>query len=59
MVLVPSAMELLGKANWYMPRWLDRIVPRLGAEVDVEELPIEDVPLDGSQPPVLVGSPHG
>jgi uncharacterized membrane protein YdfJ with MMPL/SSD domain len=29
-------MELLGTANWWMPRWLDRIVPRLGVEVDVE-----------------------
>jgi putative drug exporter of the RND superfamily len=37
MVLVPSVMELLGRANWYMPRWVDRIVPRLGVEVDVDE----------------------
>ncbi len=37
LVLVPSVMELLGRANWYMPRWLDRIVPQLGVEVDVGE----------------------
>jgi RND superfamily putative drug exporter len=36
MVLVPSVMELLGPANWWMPAWLDRIVPNLGVEVDVE-----------------------
>jgi RND superfamily putative drug exporter len=35
MVLVPSIMELLGRANWWMPAWLDRIVPKLGVEVDV------------------------
>ena len=35
MVLVPSIMELLGKANWWMPSWLDRVVPKLGVEVDV------------------------
>ena len=35
MVLVPSIMELLGRANWWMPSWLDRIVPTLGVEVDV------------------------
>jgi RND superfamily putative drug exporter len=35
MVLVPSIMELLGTANWWMPSWLDRTVPRLGVEVDV------------------------
>jgi RND superfamily putative drug exporter len=32
MVLVPSTMELLGKANWWLPKWLDRIVPRLDVE---------------------------
>ncbi len=35
MVLVPAVMELLGRANWWMPAWLDRIVPHLGVEVDV------------------------
>lgn len=37
MILVPSVMELLGDRNWWMPRWLDRVVPTLGIEVDVEE----------------------
>jgi putative drug exporter of the RND superfamily len=35
MVLVPSIMELIGNANWWMPSWLDRMVPNLGMEVDV------------------------
>jgi RND superfamily putative drug exporter len=39
MVLVPSVMELLGDANWWMPSWLDRVVPHLGVEVDVDESP--------------------
>lgn len=30
LVLVPSIMQLVGNANWWFPRWLDRIVPRLG-----------------------------
>jgi putative drug exporter of the RND superfamily len=25
-------MELLGARNWWMPRWLDRLLPRLSAE---------------------------
>ncbi len=29
MVLVPSTMELAGRANWWLPRWLDRILPNL------------------------------
>jgi RND superfamily putative drug exporter len=28
MVLVPAIMELLGRANWWLPGWLDRILPR-------------------------------
>ena len=37
MILVPSVMELLGNLNWWMPKWLDRVVPNLGIEVDVDE----------------------
>lgn len=32
MLLVPSTMELLGPANWWMPRWLDRMLPTLNIE---------------------------
>jgi putative drug exporter of the RND superfamily len=32
MVLVPSIMQLPGKANWWLPRWLDRTMPRLDME---------------------------
>ena len=31
MVLVPSIMQLLGGANWWFPRWLDRVVPHVDA----------------------------
>jgi RND superfamily putative drug exporter len=39
MVLVPATMELLGDRNWWFPRWLDRIIPRLHVEAgpDVDE----------------------
>jgi RND superfamily putative drug exporter len=33
LVLVPSIMQLLGDANWWFPRWLDRLVPRIGINV--------------------------
>ena len=32
MLLVPATMELLGDRNWWLPRWLSRVVP----DVDVE-----------------------
>jgi putative drug exporter of the RND superfamily len=31
-VLVPSVMHLLGRANWWVPAWLDRRLPRLHVE---------------------------
>jgi putative drug exporter of the RND superfamily len=31
-VLVPATMELLGEANWWLPKWLDRILPHLAME---------------------------
>ncbi|PAZ13469.1 hypothetical protein CLM62_24175 [Streptomyces sp. SA15] len=32
MVLVPAAMALMGRATWWLPRALDRRLPRIGAE---------------------------
>src|SRR5262245_50226089 len=32
MVLVPSTMKLMGDANWWVPRWLDRILPNVHLE---------------------------
>jgi putative drug exporter of the RND superfamily len=26
-LLVPATMALLGERNWYVPKWLDRILP--------------------------------
>ena len=32
MLLVPATMELLGSKNWWIPRWLDRLLPELHVE---------------------------
>ena len=32
LVLVPATMELLGDRNWWMPAWLDRILPNVNVE---------------------------
>ncbi len=32
LVLVPSLMTMFGRANWWMPRWLGRILPRITLE---------------------------
>jgi RND superfamily putative drug exporter len=31
-LLLPALMHLIGPANWSLPRWLDRILPRLSAD---------------------------
>jgi putative drug exporter of the RND superfamily len=32
MVLVPAVMQLLGERNWWIPDWLERILPRIEVE---------------------------
>ncbi|MCU1397171.1 MAG: transporter [Acidimicrobiales bacterium] len=32
MVLVPATMELMGDANWWLPGWLDRLLPNIDIE---------------------------
>ena len=32
MLLVPATMELLGDANWWLPKWLDRLLPNVHIE---------------------------
>jgi RND superfamily putative drug exporter len=39
MVLLPATMALLGKANWWLPEWLERILPRVTVEEEVHADP--------------------
>ncbi len=32
LVLVPATMRLLGNANWWFPKWLDRLLPNVDIE---------------------------
>lgn len=32
LLIVPAAMTLMGKSAWYLPKWLDRILPNLDIE---------------------------
>jgi RND superfamily putative drug exporter len=50
LTLVPALLTLLGERSWYIPRWLDRILPNLTIESPhdgearapkVEERPLE------------------
>ena len=35
MVVVPATMQLLGKRNWWFPRWLDRMIPSVNITGEV------------------------
>ncbi len=52
MLLVPAVMHILGKANWWMPKWLDRRIPELYIEGRPEaHLPAQRQP--GSAPTTI------
>ena len=53
MVLVPATMELLGDTNWWIPKWLDRLLPNIhieGEEEVVEDV-LDDMATDPSKEP--------
>ena len=53
MLLVPATMELLGDRNWWLPRWLDRLLPSIDVEGHAEPTITDDDAAD--REPVLVG----
>ncbi len=65
MLLVPATMELLGARNWWMPAWLDRLLPELrveghdrdpGSPTPVQP-PFQPVPVEQSRPPRRTDEP--
>ena len=38
LVLVPSLMSMFGRANWWLPGWLDRILPKVHIEEGEDEI---------------------
>ncbi|MDY7102434.1 MAG: MMPL family transporter [Actinomycetota bacterium] len=64
LTLVPSTMALLGDANWWLPGWLDRLLPHLdieGASLDDNSgsgaAAPEDDPVDVDRAPNPVSRP--
>ncbi|MFS8359106.1 MMPL family transporter [Streptomyces sp. CWNU-52H] len=62
-VLVPSLMHLLGRANWWLPGWLERVLPRVSIEgapavpprVSTEATPVPPVTPARPRPPLRQG----
>ena len=58
LVLVPATMALLGARNWYLPVWLDRVLPNVdphGSRPAADAVP----ELPGQREPVGAGAPVG
>ncbi|QHA02699.1 MMPL family transporter [Streptomyces broussonetiae] len=54
MTLVPAVLALVGRAGWWLPRWLDRLLPDLDVEGErLAERPFPTAPM----PPVSTGAP--
>ncbi|MHC9043224.1 MMPL family transporter [Microbacterium saperdae] len=51
LVLMPAALSLLGKSAWWIPKWLDKILP----DVDVEGHSLDAKDEAGHTQPALVG----
>ena len=43
LVLVPALMAMFDKWNWWLPRWLDRILPSVDFEKPVPKIHIDDL----------------
>jgi RND superfamily putative drug exporter len=54
-VLVPALMHIAGPANWWLPGWLDRILPRLNIEGPDAEPPSS---MPDSQPTMVTSGPE-
>ena len=59
-VLVPAAMRLLGDRNWWLPAWLDRLLPNLDVEGGAglpapEYAPVGEAADTRDREPALVG----
>ncbi|WP_419705051.1 MMPL family transporter [Promicromonospora sp. NFX87] len=57
MIFVPAVLALLGEKAWYMPKWLDRVLPSFDVEGEglARELSLADWPEPGATDAVAAG----
>ena len=70
MTMIPAAMTLLGKSAWWLPRWLDRIIPNVDIEgaaleradthsaAHASPAPVDEVPADAHLSPDATHGTH-
>ena len=49
LVLLPATMKLLGPANWWLPAWLDRLLPVVDVLGEAAPAPRQDQPRDSAR----------
>jgi putative drug exporter of the RND superfamily len=54
MTIVPAAMTLLGRSAWWLPRWLDRLLPNVDVEGEKLRHQLDAVPEQARSLPVSV-----
>jgi RND superfamily putative drug exporter len=52
MILVPAVMALLGRHAWYMPRWMEHVVPQLHLEGSEVTAAASEASFVGAAPPL-------
>ncbi len=50
MTLVPAFLTLMGEKSWYIPRWLDRLLPNITIEPPHEDEPRAAAPVPATEP---------
>ena len=51
MTLVPAFLTLMGEKSWYIPRWLDRLLPNVTIEAPHDrEAPVVERPAEATSP---------
>jgi RND superfamily putative drug exporter len=55
MVVAPAVMTLLGDRAWTLPAWLDRVLPRISLEGDLQDENREPEPTGGDPRPGAPG----
>ena len=56
LLLVPAVMRLFGAAAWWLPKWLDRVLPHLDLEGSSSEPPAPSGPAGRM---IVAGAPAG
>jgi RND superfamily putative drug exporter len=60
LVLVPATMEIMGRWNWWLPGWLDRILPQTTFEAGGgDDAPRDSAPPAGRGREAAAGAPAG